>query len=45
MFEVFEDVRKGKYERNTVAKNGTSEKGKAELEKVEGPLTAEGLCN
>lgn len=43
MFEVFEDVSKGKYERNLVSKNSKKESGKVRLEKIEGPLKAEGM--
>lgn len=43
MFSVFEDVRTGKYERNLVSKTAGKESGKVRLEKVDGPLKAEGL--
>jgi len=43
MFEVFDDVRKGKYQRNLVSKNDQKEGGKLTLEKLEGPMKAEGL--
>lgn len=40
MFEVFDDVKKGKYERNMVTKTGHITK--AALEKVAGPLEIKG---
>ncbi|KAH3880850.1 ATP-binding cassette sub-family D member 1-like [Dreissena polymorpha] len=41
MFSVFDDVRKGKYERNIVT-NDKKAQGKKQLEKLSGPLTAAG---
>lgn len=43
MFVVFDDVQRGKYERNLVVKDGHQETGKLALEKREGPLVARGV--